>query len=146
MADSNFSILAGIELDTASIKKQLKEQKINLKVETSGLNEANTGIQKVTDSADAMGLTFQQANLIMQKSLDVINSMVDQVYELNGAITEFKKVSDLSGKSLDNYVAKLTDMGSQVARTGKPKCLALDVQMVNVHQDSLEIQYSLKPI
>lgn len=133
MASSNFSILADVELNTASIQKQLKDTSVKLKVETEGLSQASSGISQVSESAQYMGLTFQEANLIMQKSIEVITAMVDQVYELDGAITEFRKVSDLSGKSLDNYVNKLTDMGTQVARTGKPKRLALNVQMVNVH-------------
>lgn len=55
-----------------------------------------------------------------------------------------KKVSDLSGISLDNYVSKLSEMGTAVARTGKPKCQAPDVGIVNQHQEPLEIQYSLR--
>ena len=44
--------------------------------------------------------------------------MVNQVKEMDSAITEFKKVSDLSGKSLDNYVQGLAEAGATVARTG----------------------------
>ena len=55
-----------------------------------------------------------------------------------------KKVSDLSGSALDDYVAKLSEMGSAVARTGKPKCQAPDDGIVNQYQEPLEIQYSLR--
>lgn len=55
-----------------------------------------------------------------------------------------KKVSDLSGSSLDNYVAKLSEMGTVVARTGKPKRQAPDDGIANQHQEPLEIQYSLR--
>ena len=78
-----------------------------------------------------MGLSYQEANAIMSKSIDIISSMVDQVFEMNGALTEFSKVSDLSGASLDAYVSKLQDLGSEVGRTGKPKCLSQNVRMVN---------------
>lgn len=43
--------------------------------------------------------------------------MIGQYAELDAAVTEFKKVSDLTGQSLDNYVQKLGEMGTSVART-----------------------------
>ena len=33
------------------------------------------------------------------------------------ALTEFKKVSDLTGKSLDNYISKLSELGKLTSRT-----------------------------
>ena len=65
-----------------------------------------------------LGLTFQEANLILSKSTDVISTMVERVFALDDALTEFQKISDLSGASLDKYVTKLEQMGSTVARTG----------------------------
>jgi len=139
--NANFSITADVLLDLKNIQKQLdgaaKKYKFNLdsssvSTATKDVNKLEQATEKASGSAENMGLTFQEANLIMQRSIEVIVSMVEQVYELDGAITEFRKVSELSGKSLDNYVAKLSDMGSQVARTGKPKRLARKVRMVNV--------------
>lgn len=49
--------------------------------------------------------------------MDIIESMVSQYAELDKSVTEFIKVSDLSGKALDNYVDKLGDIGTTVART-----------------------------
>lgn len=145
MSVGNYSILVDVELQTQNIKSQLnkvaKEQKIPVKVDSKdavkNLNELEKAIKEV-------GITFQESNLIMSRSIDAIVSMVDQVYELDTALTEFKKVSDLSGISLDNYVSKLSEMGAEVARTGKPKCQAPDDGIVNQHQEPLEIQYSLR--
>ena len=39
------------------------------------------------------------------------------VKEFDDAVTEFKKVSDLSGESLDDYTQKLGELGQTVART-----------------------------
>ena len=89
-------------------------------------------------------LTFQAANEIFSTSIDIIKSMVEQVYALDAAIIEFQKVSDLSGQALDNYISKLSTMGEAVARTGKPKCQAPDDGIVNQHQEPLEIQYNLR--
>lgn len=149
--NSNFSILADVELDLKSIQKQLNQHKIvfdidgkSIRVAGMGLNELEEQARRASESGEDLGLTFQQANMIMQQSIDIIVSMVEQVYQLDDAITEFKKVSDLSGKSLDNYVDKLSIMGSQVARTGKPKRQAPCDGIVNQHKEPLEIQYSLR--
>lgn len=47
-----------------------------------------------------------------------MGDMVRNVYELDGALTEFKKVSDLSGKGLENYTDQAYKVGKTVARTG----------------------------
>ena len=91
------------------------------------------GASEAAKAAENLGLTFQEANLIMSRSLDIITSMVDEVYALDSSLTEFKKVSDLSGASLDNYTSKLSEIGKTVARTGKPKSQARSDGMVNQH-------------
>lgn len=47
-----------------------------------------------------------------------MGSMVKNVYDLDGALTEFKKVSDLSGKGLEKYTDQAYKTGKTVARTG----------------------------
>lgn len=47
-----------------------------------------------------------------------MGDMVRNVYELDGALTEFKKVSDLSGKGLEKYTDQASKVGKTVARTG----------------------------
>ena len=89
MSVGNYSILVDVELQTQSIKSQLnkiaKEQKIPVKVDSKdavkNLNELEKAIKEV-------GITFQESNLIMSRSIDAIVSMVDQVYELDTALTE----------------------------------------------------------
>lgn len=63
------------------------------------------------------GLTFNAANEIFSTTIDIIGDMIGQYAELDAAITEFVKVSDLSGKALDEYVDKLGQIGTTVART-----------------------------
>lgn len=127
--NSNFSILVDTQLDTSNIEKQLKQVENSTKPITFKTDDS--GIKETTNSAKELGLTFQEANLIMSRSIDIISSMVSQVYNLDSALTEFRKVSDLSGESLDEYVSHLTDLGETVARTGKPKRLSRSVRMVN---------------
>lgn len=143
----NYSILVGIKLDTSDVQKQLDEIKgrdITVKINVEGneklkktadtmgqlpkrsktitekTKESTDAIKEQADEVEKLGLTYQQANAIMSKSIDIIGMMVESVFELDDAMTSLKKVSDLSGQSLDDYVDKLTQMGLEVGRTGKP--------------------------
>lgn len=125
---SQYSILVDVDFSTSQIQQKLRQAaqnaKINFDVDSGSIDQA-------AKAAENLGLTFQEANLIMSKSLDIITSMVDEVYALDSSLTEFKKVSDLSGASLDNYTNKLSAIGKTVARTGKPKSQARSDGMVN---------------
>ena len=127
---SQYSILVDVDFSTSQIQQKLRQAaqntKINFDVDSGSIDQASK-------SAENLGLTFQEANLIMSKSLDIITSMVDEVYALDSSLTEFKKVSDLSGASLDNYTNKLSAIGKTVARTGKPKSQARSDGTVNQH-------------
>ena len=127
---SQYSILVDVDFSTSQIQQKLRQAaqnaKINFDVDSGSIDQA-------AKAAENLGLTFQEANLIMSKSLDIITSMVDEVYALDSSLTEFKKVSDLSGASLENYTNKLSAIGKTVARTGKPKSQARCVGMVNQH-------------
>ena len=129
---NNYSVLIGVELDTKNVQQQLNQNLKNLKVDLDTKN-AVKGMQDLDSATEDVSLTFQAANEIFSKSIEIIGAMVEQVYELDAAMIEFQKVSDLSGQALDDYIVKLSDMGSTVARTGKPKCQAPDVRIVNVH-------------
>ena len=127
---SQYSILVDVDFSTSQIQQKLRQAaqntKINFDVDSGSIDQA-------AKAAENLGLTFQEANLIMSRSLDIITSMVDEVYALDSSLTEFKKVSDLSGASLDNYTNKLSAIGKTVARTGKPKRQARSDGMVNQH-------------
>ena len=127
---SQYSILVDVDFSTSQIQQKLQQATQNTKI---NLDVNSSGIDQAAKSAENLGLTFQEANLIMSKSLDIITSMVDEVYALDSSLTEFKKVSDLSGASLENYTNKLSAIGKTVARTGKPKRQARCVGMVNQH-------------
>ena len=130
MASNNdYSILAKVVLDLNNIQQQLNNaaKKVTFKVDGKGirsvtaeLDTMSTATQQASKHAEDLGLTYQQARLIMDKCVDTISSMVEQVYTLNSAMTEFKKVSDLRGSGLESYVQSLSEMGKTVARTGKP--------------------------
>ena len=132
MANKNTSwnIGVGIEIQTSTreIQQQLNAaaKNINLNIDAKGAKEASDGINNLSDnmneassSAENFELTYQAANMIMEKSVEIISSMVSEVYTMNAAQIELAKVTDLSGESMDEYVSKLTDMGAEVTKTGK---------------------------
>lgn len=84
---NNYSVLVGVELDTKNVQKQLDSSLKNIKVDLD-TDKAVKGMNDLTDSADNALLTFQVANEVFRSSIEVIGSMVGQVYELDTAITE----------------------------------------------------------
>lgn len=132
MANKNTSwnIGVGIEIKTSTseIQKKLNDaaKNVNINIKAKGAKEASDGISNLSknmneasSSAKNFELTYQAANMIMEKSVDIIKSMVSEVYTMNAAQVVLAKVTDLSGESMDEYVSKLTDMGAEVAKTGK---------------------------
>ena len=109
---SNYSIIVDAKLDLESIDKQLKQSRKTIKFDV----DAQSAKQQLQD----LGLTYQQLQLIASQSIETFKILSEQVFELDGAITEFQKVSDLSGDALDRYVSKLSEAGREVSRTGKP--------------------------
>ena len=93
--NSNWSILVDVEFETKQIQQELKKVQTNFEI------KADT-------------------KQVFQKSVDIIGDLIEKVTTLDASLVEFRKVSDLSGSSLDAYVEKLSTMGKSVARTGKP--------------------------
>lgn len=60
---------------------------------------------------------FYLASLPIRAVQTMITQTISSVKEFDGALTEFRKVSSLSGDSLTSYVDKLGELGSTVART-----------------------------
>lgn len=87
MAGKNYSILVDVELQTKNIQQQLNNATKNTKI-SFDTKDAKGNVEDLSKSVEDMGLTFQEANLIMSRSIEVITSMVDQVYELDTALTE----------------------------------------------------------
>lgn len=122
MANKDYSIVLNAQVDTQSIKdslnklqKQLPDLKLNFN--TGDINNATKAVNDNAEAVDSAMLTYQQANLLLQDTIKIVKSMANEVYSLDSALTDYRKVSDLTGKSLDEYVAKLTESGQAVART-----------------------------
>ena len=67
-----------------------------------------------------IAVTYQQFRQVLDLATGALSNMYEQVKNLDDAMTDFKKVSDLQGTALNKYVTKLSQSGREVARTGKP--------------------------
>lgn len=117
MASSAWKIRVGVELDTSDLQSQLEKASPKLKIDGDSVGAVDAA-EKAKQSIKDVGLEYQQYKIILDKCIDTIKSMAEQTIKLDAAQTELRKVSDLSGKSLDNYTKKLADMGKQVGRSG----------------------------
>ena len=124
----NYSVVVQAELDLKKIKEQLKEiasNGVDLKVHGAAqgkkeIDDVTKSTRQLNEAGQDLELTFNVAHEVFSKFLSVVKDMAGQVYELDAAITEFKKVSDLTDSALDDYVDKLSQLGQEVGRTGKP--------------------------
>lgn len=124
----NYSVVVQAELDLKKIKEQLKEvasNGVDLKVHGAAqgkkeIDDVTKSTRRLNKTGQDLELTFNVAHEVFSNFLSVVKDMAGQVYELDAALTEFKKVSDLSGSALDDYVDKLSQLGQEVGRTGKP--------------------------
>lgn len=110
---AQYSIIVDVDFQKGKVEQKLSDVVQNL-------NSLTKAKKQAASAGDDLNLTFNVANELFQKSTQIITDMVGQVYELDTALTDFKKVSDLSGDSLNDYVDQLSAMGGEVARTGKP--------------------------
>lgn len=85
--NSNYSILVDVQLNTNNIQTQLNNAARNTIININTRNAQNN-IRGLSQDVEDLGLTFQEANLIMNQSIEIIASMVEQVFELDTAMTE----------------------------------------------------------
>lgn len=107
----NVKIGTGAASGIKSIGNAAKESKGMLGEFTSQLTNLSSTIPKVA--------AFGVATMAVNSFRDGIADAVQAVFDMDAALTEFRKVSDISGEELDKYVDKATELGTTVARTGK---------------------------
>lgn len=102
-----------------------QESNMKISVDSSQVTEAGNAseqaagqVDKLTESGTAAGESYSQLMETFQRMVQVYQSLSEQVFEVDNALTEFKKVSDLSGESLNQYVDQLQELGGTVGRTG----------------------------
>ena len=83
---------------------------------TKSAKNVKTWGQEFSDSFEKV-LRFGTITALIGAFTSAMADAVKVVKEFDDAVTEFKKVSDLSGESLDDYTQKLGELGQTVART-----------------------------
>ena len=117
MSSSTQKIRIDDKIDTNDLHSQLNKATPKVKIDGDSAGAVDAA-EKAKQSVKDVGLEYQQYKIILDKCIDTIKSMAEQTMKMDAAQTNFKKVSDLSGKSLDDYTKKLAKMGQQVGRSG----------------------------
>lgn len=99
----------------------------NLDATGTATSKTTTKISQTTKATQSLGKEFLSTTGKVLKfgaataSIGLVTSALQEGYrailEYDAALTEFKKVSDLSGDALDSYAKKLGQVGTEVART-----------------------------
>ena len=113
MASSAWAIRVGVDLDVSDIQSQLDQATKGTKLELDTASAQGS----LTDLQNEFDLTYQAANKVYQMAKEAIQAMTDEVYTVDKALIEFKKVSNLRGTDLEQYTQDLTESGKQVARS-----------------------------
>lgn len=141
MNSSNFQILVNAVLDAKNIQAQLDKisqkyatMKVGIDVDATKLNDALSGLKGLKvgfdDTSTSAEKTSQSIGDIFTKVSKfggvtlVINELrqslmdgVDAVRELDAAVTEYKKVSDLTDEGMKQYIDTARELGLEVGKT-----------------------------
>ncbi len=95
--------------------RALRTQKTSLKIlESESSNIWDRLREKAKDY-----FNYAIAAMTLQQAGQAIRQMINEVVELDGALVELRKVTDLEGDSLDSFVKKAYDTSQTVAKTGR---------------------------
>lgn len=107
---------------------QVVQNEKKLKGMHRGFSTTAQETQKSTSKLKAFGnetlsvskkvIQFGAVTAVIRGVTSGMADMVQNVFELDAALTEFKKVSDLSGKGLERYTDQAYRTGREVAKTG----------------------------
>ena len=87
-------------------------------LETTGKKAKSAGVGLADFTGTMVKIAqFQLINQVLATFKGSVTEAIGVVKEFDDALTEFKKVSGLSGSSLDSYSKKLGELGTEVART-----------------------------
>lgn len=126
-----------IELDADGFRKattditKFKDAEGQVYIATEKLNnktgDLNTTLTTTSKESETLGKKFsdmgskiQSVNGVFQAMKNVVVNVgqaLQPLLEFENSLTELKKVSDLSGTSLDNYTDKLAQMGQEVGKS-----------------------------
>ena len=110
--------------NTVKVTKEFNSQN---QLVNEGISRISVSAEKATSKIGQLGkdflstttkvLQFGASTAVIGLFTAACGEAVNTVMEFDDAVTDFKKVSDLSGDSLDAYTEKLGNLGEEVART-----------------------------
>ena len=109
--------------DAQKTAKGMGDTAQNAKSAAKGVDEYSKNISKASAKTskfkDLGRLAFNRVAVSLfdqavGAAMSAVSGMVSNVFELDSALVEYRKVSDLSGKSLDNFVDKAYEMGKNL--------------------------------
>jgi len=136
LSDLNTKIAdVGARLDKLSSKDGFKKTDSGAKTASKSVNTLNNNLEKTTkhiknqafatdswaynwSKAMQSFLTYNTVTQFFNTVMNGIRDMIDQVKELDAALVELQKVTDLEGEALDKFVDKAYEAGETVAKTG----------------------------
>lgn len=101
---------------TGKISSEIKSVSLSVEKANKALNPFGSGLEKVLKTGAKVAVFSVLASAINGVK-DAMVSTIDVVKDFDDALTEFKKVSDLSGEALNDYAKQLGEIGSEVGRT-----------------------------
>lgn len=117
MALGNYKIKVVPVLDTASLHSQLEGAGVSTNLKKAG-KTAGESYSRGLFGAIKERAKYSIANTLIYGSINAMKDMVANVRELDKAQVELKKVTDLSGKSLEKFTEQAYKMSGSVAKTG----------------------------
>lgn len=108
------------ESKVGDVYTEMKKLDSEGNVLSSTFTKTTSATKNLSGTIEGLGRKLQSINGIFQATKNLVvnfQQFLEPLFEFDEALTEFKKVSDLSGDSLDSYTKKLGQMGEEVART-----------------------------
>ncbi len=97
----------------------------NIKKTTVSMKDFEVQAKRSSNTTNAFSATFKRFLTyftfydVIRLGQRAIKEMVGTIYELDNALVELRKVSDLTGNSLNSFVNDAYRLGSQISKSGK---------------------------
>lgn len=101
---------------TGKTTRSLGAVSTSIEKTNKALHPLSTGLQNLIKTGAKVAV-FSVLATAINGVKDAMASTIDVVKDFDDALTEFKKVSDLSGEALNDYAKQLGELGESVART-----------------------------
>lgn len=117
---STYTITQKLNKEGTGFNTTLKVTSKSVKEVGNATKTANAQSKTFGETLEGMGRKLQSINGIYQATKNLVvnfGQFIQPILEFDEALTEMKKVSDLSGDALNQYTKKLGQAGQEVART-----------------------------